>query len=283
MSYAEKLLTIDRRVIYVLVFVVTIIPFIVPVDFKMHVTDEVQSVYDLLEGLPEGSTIMLAADYDPQTMAENGPQAEVLLRHMFKKNLKVVISTLSQDGAALVEMLIQNISEEYDKKNGIDYAYLGYKPYPAVIIMAMGQDFRLSYPADYYNVKLDDLPIMQNVKNYDDVEAIVQIGGGNVSTYWITYAHERYKAKLALAVTAVSGPQYYANLDAGQIFGLLGGLKGAAEYESLLRDEYKRLGVTLRAIQGMNVQNFVHILIVLFTIVGNVAFFMTRRSTKKGV
>ena len=98
-----------------------------------------------------------------------------------------------------------------------------------------------------------------------------------MSNFWITYAHERYKVPLALAVTAVSGPQYYAFLQSKQIFGLMGGLKGAAEYESLILDEYNRLDVPAKAIQGMNVQNYVHLLIVVLTIIGNVSFFMMRR------
>ena len=85
-----------------------------------------------------------------------------------------------------------------------------------------------------------------------------------------------FRSPLAFAVTAVSGPQYYATLQSGQIFGLIGGLKGAAEYEMLLLDEYQRLNVTARAIQGMNVQTIVHILIILLTIVGNLAFFMKK-------
>ena len=277
MNIWEKLLDIDRRIIYLLVFITAIFPFLLPSNNKIPTTPEVKSIYDFIEGLPAGRAILLAADYDPQTQAENDPQARVLLRHMFKKNLKVIIMTLSQDGAALAEMMTTSVAEEYGKKKGVDYTYLGYKPYPSMIILSIGQDFRINYPMDYYNTRLDDIPMMQSISNYDDLAGIIQIGGGNVSTMWLTYAHERYKVKLALAVTAVSGPQYYAFLQSHQIFGLMGGLKGAAEYESLLFKEYKRLNIPTKAIQGMNVQNYVHILIVLFTIIGNIAFFMNRR------
>lgn len=274
---AERLLHIDRRYIYLFVMLAAIVPFMFPVDLEVKVTPEVQSIYDFIEKQPPGTPILLAADYDPQTQAENGPQAEALLRHMFKKDMKVVIMTLSQDGAALAEKLSSTIAAEFNKVRGEDYVYLGYKPYFGIIILSIGQDFRISYPADFYDTPLDEIPMMKGIHNYDDLAAVIQIGGGNVTHAWLTNAHERYKVPLAIAVTAVSGPQYYATLQSGQIFGLIGGLKGAAEYETLLLDEYKRLKVTARAIQGMNVQNFVHILIILLTIIGNAAFFMQKR------
>lgn len=276
-SFADKILNVDRRFIYLFVMLAAIIPFIFKINLEVKITPEVQSVYDFIENLKPGSVVLLAADYDPQTQAENKPQAEALLRHMFKKNLKVVIMTLSQDGAPMAEMLSKSIAAEYDKKRGEDYVYLGYKPYFGIIILSIGQDFRISYPADFYDTPLDDIPMMKTIRNYDDVAAVIEVGGSNVTHAWLTNARERYKVPLAFAVTAVSGPQYYATLQSGQIFGLIGGLKGAAEYEMLLLDEYQRLNVTARAIQGMNVQNIVHILIILLTIVGNLAFFMKKR------
>ncbi|HPQ39119.1 MAG TPA: hypothetical protein PLV45_01990 [bacterium] len=274
---ADRLLNIDRRYIYLFVMLAAVIPFLFKVELEVKVTPEVLSIYDFIEAQKPGTPILLAADYDPQTQAENGPQAEALLRHMFKKNLKVIIMTLSQDGAALAELLSTSIAKEYDKVRGEDYVYLGYKPYFGIIILSIGQDFRISYPADFYDTPLDEIPMMKDIHNYADLACVIQIGGGNVTHAWLTNARERYEVPLAIAVTAVSGPQYYATLQSGQIFGLIGGLKGAAEYETKLLDEYKRLGITPRAIQGMNVQNFVHILIILLTIVGNAAFFMKKR------
>ncbi len=277
MTFVDRLLNVDRRIIYLLVFVAAVIPFLFPVDIEIKVTPEVRSIYNFIENHPEGTVMMLASDYDPQTQAENDPQARAMMRHMFRKGHKVIVMALSQDGAALTEMMTNSVSKEYGKRYGEDYVYLGYKPYPNIIILSMGEDFRLSYPKDYYNTKLDELPMMRNIKNYDDLAGVLEVGGGNVSTMWITSAVERYNVKLAVAVTAVSGPQYYANLQAGQLFGLMGGLKGAAEYEMLLKDEYIRLKAPLKAIQGMNVQNFVHVLIILLTIIGNIAFFYKKR------
>jgi len=63
---------------------------------------------------------------------------------------------------------------------------------------------------------------------------------------------------------------YYPYLNSGQIFGLMGGMLGAAEYEKLV----KRPG---RAMEAMRVHVWTHMVIILFIVIGNVGFFLTKR------
>jgi hypothetical protein len=53
----------------------------------------------------------------------------------------------------------------------------------------------------------------------------------------------------------------------------MGGLKGAAEYEKLI-------GHTEAATKAMDVQSIAHSVIVLFIIIGNIAFFASRRKKR---
>jgi hypothetical protein len=88
--------------------------------------------------------------------------------------------------------------------------------------------------------------------------------------YWITYGQGRYKFPLAAAATAVMAPNYYPYLQSGQLFGLIGGLRGAAEYEELV-------GEPGPAVKGMFVQSISHLLIVALIILGNISYFASRR------
>jgi hypothetical protein len=59
--------------------------------------------------------------------------------------------------------------------------------------------------------------------------------------------------------------------------GLMGGIKGAAEYEALLRDTYPRYrGTPMRGSRTMGPQTVAHLVIMLFIVIGNIAYFMTR-------
>jgi hypothetical protein len=75
---------------------------------------------------------------------------------------------------------------------------------------------------------------------------------------------------MAFGTTAVMAPDAYPYLQAGQIEGMMGGLKGAAEYENLIG----RLGLGTR---GMPAQSWAHVLVIVFIALGNVGFFVTRR------
>ena len=65
-------------------------------------------------------------------------------------------------------------------------------------------------------------------------------------------------------------PDLYPFLQSGQMKGLLGGLAGAAEYEALVGAP--GLGTT-----GMQPQSVTHLIIILFILVGNTVYFITRR------
>jgi hypothetical protein len=75
----------------------------------------------------------------------------------------------------------------------------------------------------------------------------------------------RYHLPTIAGVTAVSAPEYYPYLQAGQLKGLLGGMAGGAEYETLIRKP-------ALATRGMDAQSLAHVFIALMILLGNLAF-----------
>jgi hypothetical protein len=115
---------------------------------------------------------------------------------------------------------------------------------------------------------------MKDIKTLADIPLIVTISGTAVIDSWIAYAGARYHKKVAAGATAVMVPQFYPYLQTGQLEGLLGGLKGAAEYEKLIQRPDQ-------ATIGMDVQSVVHFLIVFLVILGNIGYFIQRRRKAK--
>ncbi len=268
----QKLLDLDRRWIYLVIGVVTFIPMLRYIELPIKITQEVRAVYDRIESQPPGTVIMVPMEFGPSTMAELQPMARAVLRHCFSKDLKINSTALQIEGVILIEKELREIAAEFGKKYGEDYVFLGYKPYPDIVILNMGENFRKPFPKDYYNNELDDLPMMAGVNNYSNVSCIVNINATSGVDYWINYANGRYGVPLALGVTAVIATDYYAFLQSKQIFGLMGSLKGAAEYEILIG---RSKDVANRAMTSVSVA---HVFILLFIILGNVAFFAARRS-----
>ncbi|MCP4581837.1 MAG: hypothetical protein GY839_09465 [candidate division Zixibacteria bacterium] len=275
MGFWEKLLRIDRRWIYLAIGIFVFFPILMNLGLPVYITDEVKAVYDRIDSLSPGTVVMIPCEYDPATMAELRPMAHAVFRHCFAKDLKIVSCALQIEGVTLVKDDLAKIASEYGKTYGEDYVFLGYKPYPAIVILNMGENFRKPFPKDYFRKELDEYPMMKGVINYSSCALIVNINATSGADYWINYANGRYKAPLALGVTAVMATDYYTFLASGQIFGLMGGLKGAAEYE-------KMIGHSAAATKAMDVQSVAHSVIVLFIILGNIAFFASRKR-KKGI
>jgi hypothetical protein len=274
MGFYEKLMTIDRRVVYLTMALAVAIPLFIPFQVPVYVTPEVKSVYDFIESLKPGDRLLLAIDYDPQAMAELHPMALTISRQCFARGIRLFFVTLSQNAPGMAEQLVAKISKEFNKKNGVDYVYLGFKPYPGLVILSMGQNFRISFPMDYYGTPVDSMPIMQGVRNYDDMKAVIAFEAGWVADAWIADGNGRYKLPVALGVTGVMAADYFPYVQSKQIFGLMGGLEGAAKYETLAKAKERT------ASQGMKVQTITHAVVILFIIVGNVGFFMSKKKQK---
>lgn len=288
MDIFERLMKLDRRWVFLFLIIVCVITYAIPFSIPILVEPEVARIFNFIDTLPPGSVVMVPIDYDPGSLAELHPMTYAIVEQCWRRNLKVLFSSLSQNSPGMADQAIRDISDslkiekEYNGEvfppreiiNGIDYCFLGYKPYPAIVILGMGQNFRLPFPTDYYGTPLDSLPMMKNIQNYDDVACVVDISGTNSTDYWISYGQGRYGFPLAIGVTGVSTAQYYPFYGSGQIFGIMGGMLGAAQYEELADNP----GL---AKDGMRVQLFAHIIIIVFIILGNVGYFVSRRKLKR--
>ncbi len=274
MHWYDKLLSVDRRWIYLILAVAVILAAITEPYIPVNVSSEVKQVYTFVDSIRAGKTLFLAIDYDPSTLAELHPMTEAILSQVFENGGHVIISALSQFGPAMADELITRVAKKYGKKNGVDYVFLGYKPYPAITILAMGTDFRVPFPIDYYGNELDSLPMMRDIHNFDDVEGVISMAGGNVADMWIQYGNAKYGVPLALGVTGVMASDYYPYLQSGQIFGLIPGIKGAAEYEQLR-------GVRGLGSRGIPYQTASHFVILAFIVLTNIAYFARRVAERK--
>lgn len=279
-------MSLDRRWIFLTLTVICVIGYASKFLVPVAVVPEVRTIYERIESLRAGDIVFVAVDYDPNNQAELHPMTYAVVEHCWRKQLRIIFSALSQNGPGMVDQVIRDIADSLGTERtyngvsypareivrGIDYTFLGYKPYFAIIITGMGQNFRLPFPTDYYGTSLDSdsLPMMRGIRNFDDVELVIDIGGGNITDAWISYGQGTYGFDLALGLTGVMVTQYYPYLNSGQIFGLMGGMLGAAQYEQLADNP----GL---ANDGMRIQLFAHLVIIIFIIMGNVGYFMSRR------
>lgn len=272
-----KLSTIDRRIIYLLIAISVIIPLIFPLKLPEKMSPPAKRIFDYIESLPQGSVVLISIDYGPSVLPEVQPQVLSVLRHCFFRNLRVIGLGLSPEGIGLGLDAFEKVAKEMGKKYGEDYAYLGFKAGLGAVILGIGEGLKSVFPKDYYGNSVDELPVVRDVRNYNDISLVISFSGAAIPTSWIVFAHTTYNQKVAAGVTAVMAADYFPYIQTGQLVGLLGGMKGAAEYEVEVNRLMKGRKPYLMAIRGMDGIAISHILIMLFIILGNIAYFARRR------
>lgn len=270
MSLTQRLLTLDRRIIFLLVAAAVIIPLLIPFNLPVTPTPRVRAAFDAVQSLPPGTRVLISMDYEPDIMAELMPMSIAVLRHCFQRHLRVAVMTLYPAGVGLAERAIRVAQAAEHAKEGEDFAFLGYKSGFQTVMLGIGEDIRSQYPVDFYGKPLDRIPMLRGVRNYSQFGMVINLSGSSAADYWIQFAQTRYHAPLVIGCTAVMATDYYPYLSSKQLLGLIGGMKGAAEYERLV-------GFIGSGRRGMDAQSVVHVLIVVLVLLGNTALLVASR------
>ena len=267
--------TDDRRYIYLAVAFYVIFPVLITFDLPISVSPEVQQLYEAVEELPDSSRVMLTFDYYASTLAETEPMSRAALHHFFSKDCKIVtMTTIPLGGPSIAERVTREIAAEYDKEYGVDFVNLGYKANYVAVLKGMGTSIEAIYPTDNSGTPVSELPLMQSIENYDDLEFVFAIADNSIIDYWVSIVNAQFGTAVGTGVTAVMAPRYFAYIGSGQMTGMLGGMKGAAEYEALVSKPAK-------AVKGMAAQSLVHLFVIFSVIAGNIVYFLGRKKRQK--
>jgi hypothetical protein len=272
--FFQWILTLDRRIIFGVVLAGVTLPFYVPwPKVGVQVSKEVEAAYQVIDAIPPNSNpVLVSFDYDPASAAELTPMAVAVLRHCFQKGIRVLVVSLqySGQGAGIASDVVPRIAAEYGRVKNVDWAFLGFQPNAFFAMLQMGESIPRTFPRDYYGTPVGEIPLMQSIQNYDQIPAVFTMASTAVGEYWIVYAGTRYGVKIVAGLTAVYVADIQPYFQTGQLKGILGGLKGAAEYE-------KRVNHLGDGMAGMRSQKIVHYMIILFIVLGNIAYLSTRR------
>jgi hypothetical protein len=278
MNFLAKLQSIDRRVIYVLVAILVTYALLNPMGLPIKVNRETQMAYDFIDTIPAGSEVVFGMDYSVSGIPELGTAAIAMTRHAFSRGLKIIYVGMWNEAGNLTKLIIDDpgIKKDFaDKVYGTDYVNVGFKPGGQVWAQATVTDFLgACKDTDFAGATLSTMPIFQNFKKSTDAELWICFAAGNPGIEELIKTVGAAGVPLAASVVGVSAAGNLPLLQAGQIKGLLMGMRGAAEYEQLV----KAPGA---ASSGMDAQSLTHVLLVLFIILGNVGYFASRRTGGK--
>ena len=280
--------SLDRRIIFLIVGLSVLIPLLKPewIDLPIRPTPESQIVFDEINKLNAGDKMLLSFEYSPSTKPEIHPMAIAILKHLYAKNIQVYGFALWPDGNFMSTEAFSEVSDDYDKKYGVDYVNLGYKPGGEAVIKGIASDIRTLYPADLQGTSINDIPMMKDVVNIEDFDFVFSLSAGYPgSKEWVQYACDPKNIPLSTGCTSIQVTDIMPYVENDQIRGILAGMPGAAEYESLVEAKLEKMEIAVKPGEAsgmMAAQSIAHVVIVLFIIFGNISYFITRKKNRKG-
>ena len=153
---------------------------------------------------------------------------------------------------------------------GEDFVYLGFRPQYVAAILSMGESIPETFPEDYLGQAYDQLPMLNGIENYDDLACVISVADGSLTTHWVEYGHARYGVKVSAFVAASMVTTYDPYLASGQMYAMVSGLRGAAEYEKLI-------GIGGSGVRGMLAQTSMHLYVILMIVIGNLIYFRQKQ------
>ena len=280
--------SLDRRIIFIIVGLSVLIPLLKPdwVNLPIRPRPESQIVFNEINKLNEGDRVLLSFEYGPSTKPEIHPMSIAVLKHLYAKNIQVYGFALWPDGNFMSTEAFSEVSHDYDKKYGIDYVNLGYKPGQEAVVKGIASDIRSLYTVDLNGTSLDEIPMMQNVNNVEDFDFVFSLSSGTPgSKEWVQYATDPKGIPMSTGCTSIQVTDIVPYVENGQIRGILAGMPGAAEYEELVKTELKSRGLVIKpgeATSMMSAQSMAHVVIVILIIFGNITYYLTRNNKRKG-
>lgn len=289
----DRLSNLDRRWVFLAMALAVAVPILVQFRVPETASPMTRRTFDVLDSLPAGSRVLIVLDYDPAGMSELQPMSAAFTRHAAAKKHRIYYMTLWPTGTAFIDDMERILQTEYPESiYGEDYVDLGFRAGNEGVIKVITGDLRRSFSTDVRNVRLDAMPMTRDIENIRDMDLIVNVSGGTPGAKeWVQYASTPFGIPMITGVTGVQAPMFIPYLP-GQLQGMLGGIKAAAEYESLLLEAYPAVAGpvvpeetteaesarTIREAQRrMGPQLVAHLLMIGLILAGNVLYFLNRR------
>lgn len=280
----ELLVNLDRRWIFLLMAVAVMIPVVLRKEFPEVPSPLVQKVFDKVESLEPGARILMPMDYDPGSEPELQPMANAFVWHACQKGAKIYFMALWPVGQQMTDNTIAEvISADFpDYQYGRDYVNLGFKSGNEGVIKVVVSNIRELYTTDASGRSLNEFEMTRDINDIRSMDLILNVSAGYPGTKeWVQYAATPLGIPIAGGCTGVQAPLLYPYIP-NQLFGLLGAIKGAAEYEAALKAHYPDYGTHLnedgervrdpkytKGIERMGPQLIAHCLIMGLIVLGN--------------
>jgi hypothetical protein len=266
----------DNRYLHIVMIIVLTIPFFVTFPLPANVNPWTRGAYTTVEALKPGDVVLVGFDYIAGTRSEIDPCAYAVLSHIFSKpGVKVVIFSLYADGPLLAQAVLSSINPEktYGKVYGVDYVQYGYFPSDPSTVSSFAADLHTLMVSDTRGTSTANIPMMTNIHSYTDIDLILDNWSESSEPYFESIYRIKYGVPLITTTQALIGTGQITTWSIGVIKGVLVGLSGGFEYESLTA----KAGDATKLMASIDLA---HVYIIAAIVLTNIIYFGFEKSKK---
>ena len=283
-----------RRLIYLLMILAVGLPIVFGISQKPSRLVSAERMYDVVEEVraQPGEVAMVWFDFGPNTIAENEPQAQVLIEHLFRRRIPVVLLSQYQQAERFLTKIPNEVAKRLESempgqqwRYGEAWVNAGFRPGGSIFIQSMvnAADVSKFLGRDVNGMPVSHYPNFSAIGSVERVKLVGEITGlvGVFDNIIQFFQKNDYRPTIVHGCTSITIPEAYIFLDSGQLKGLLEGIAGAAWYSEVLKahfpsSENKELLVTNTALSAA------HIVLILLIVLGNIVPLFERRRANHG-
>ena len=283
-----------RRLIYLVMILAVGLPIVLGVSQKPSRLVSAERMYDVVDtvSVQPSEVAMVWFDFGPNTVAENEPQATVLLEHLFRRRIPVVLLSQYQQAERFLNSIPNEVARRLEQempgqhwRYGEAWVNVGFRPGGAIFIQSMVNSSDLSkfLGRDVNGMLITHYSAFASIGGVERVKIVGEITGlvGVFDNIVQFFQKNDYRPTLVHGCTSITIPEAYIFLDSGQLKGLLEGIAGAAWYSEVQKarhpdSENRQLLVTNTALSAA------HIVLILLIVLGNIVPFVQRWRVRHG-
>ena len=273
-NWTDKLQTIDRRILYLILLIVIAIPTLHPINIPNDPLPMSRDLWETIDKTPPNKIVLLSSTWTKNTRGENQGQMQAILNHLMSRHIRFAVSSFDPRGTQVALNLINATAVKYNYVQGRDWVYFGYQANSMNYVKGLSVDLLETVKQDPVLKKpLRSLPVMNGIRNADDIHIVVEIAASSAQYIWIQFL--KPGVKIGFACTSVMAPESIPYYSSHQLSGVLWGAKGAYDYEQI--NSQHGTGEWGSGRQYMGPLSAAFALVILSIIVGNVAMFASKR------
>lgn len=263
---------VSSKTIYLILVAVLVFPLLKPMGLPLPLMQGSKILYDEIEKLQSGQTVLMSLDWAVEQSIELIPQVRAVMQHVFEKpGVKIALVSFFEQGPVFGEQLLAAIDLN-GKEYGVDYVNMGFIPGGEAMMAGFAQDPIGFVKTDFHGNSLSGIKALEGVTEISGFDLLVVTDSGTPgAAEWVRQVQVPHGVKMACLGTLGTLTMAAPFVQGGQLFALLGGVRGAAEYETLTRKPSL-------AAASMDAQSIGHVYFLILIIVGNI---VGRMNTKK--